>query len=74
MISLSEITPNARITINKGIGILTFGIFTTILPFFLVGVGATILTANVRVGFDVSSETERISAEYVYISLPLSVT
>ena len=30
IISLSEITPNARIKINKGIGFLTFGIQTTI--------------------------------------------
>ena len=68
MISLSEIIPSARNTINKGTGFRTLGIFTTI--FLNVEVVDIIFTDNVRIGFDAFSETERISAEYKYLSSP----
>ena len=58
---VSLTTPNARITINNGIGIRTFGIFTTICPFVNFGDGDTIRTDIVRTGFDASSDTERMS-------------
>ena len=63
MISLSLTNPNARNTINKGIGARTLGIFTTIfskvyrLDLFI------IFTLKVLIGLDTFSETERISAE-----------
>ena len=60
--SLSDITPSALNTINNGIGERTFGINTTILLFDLVALGFTILTDVVRIGFDVFSETDLISA------------
>ena len=63
IISLSLMTPSARIVINSGIGFLTFGIATTILSFVYSIPGATILTDRARVGLEVSSETERTSAE-----------
>ena len=63
IISLSEITPNALIKINKGIGFFIFGTETTICPLLKLGDGATILTDEVLIGFDESSDTERISAE-----------
>ena len=63
IISLSEIIPIALIKINIGIGFLTLGIIATILLFFCVSVGETILIENTRTGLDVSSDTERISHE-----------
>ena len=60
MICLSEITPSARITMNKGIGFRTFGMFTTILLFVNRVVGATMRTEVVLRGFDKSSETDRM--------------
>ena len=61
--SLSDITPSARININNGTGFRTFGTATTICPFSKTDVGAIIFTEDVRVGLDASSETERTSAE-----------
>ena len=63
IISLSDKTPNALITIKRGIGLRTFGIRTTICPFEYRAPGATSLTDIVRSGFDASSDTVRISAE-----------
>ena len=57
-ISLSLIIPNARITINNGIGNLTLGISTRKCPLFI-----SLLIAIVRLGLELSSETERISIE-----------
>ena len=68
MISLYEIIPRARNTINKGTGLRTFGIFTTIFLLLYELVGVTILTDNVRIGLDTFSLTDRISAEYKYFS------
>ena len=62
IISLSVITPSARKTINNGIGFLTLGILTTIFSFVYLVLGLTIRTAVVLIGFEESSETERISA------------
>uniref|UniRef100_A0A6C0E4S7 Uncharacterized protein n=1 Tax=viral metagenome TaxID=1070528 RepID=A0A6C0E4S7_9ZZZZ len=56
-------TPSARIRINNGTGFLTFGMSTTMFWFENAAVGPTIRTAVVRMGFEVSSLTERISAE-----------
>ena len=50
-------------TINNGTGFLTFGIETTIWPFEDNDCSFIILTDNVRVGLDASSETDRIFAE-----------
>ena len=55
--------PNARIKIKRGTGFLTFGTFTTIWLFVLVGEGEAMRTDNVLTGFDESSDTERTSAE-----------
>ena len=55
--------PNALIKINRGTGFLTFGILTTILLLLNVDVGVTILTCNVLIGLEESSETDLISAE-----------
>ena len=63
IISLSDITPNARININKGTGFRTFGTATTNCPFSRTVDGAMIFTEVVRNGLDASSETERTSAE-----------
>ena len=63
MISLSEIIPSARITMNNGTGFLTLGIDTTICLLEEEGCSATILTDNVLIGFEASSETDRIFAE-----------
>ena len=63
IISLSDNTPSARITIKRGIGLRTFGITTTICPFEYRAPGATMRTDIVRSGFDASSDTVRISAE-----------
>ena len=68
IISLSLVKPNARKTINKGTGDRTFGILTTILSNVYLFVGAIIFTDNVRIGFDTFSDTDRISAEYKYLS------
>ena len=73
IIFLSDITPNALINMNNGIGFLTFGITTTNWLFVRVVEGATILMALVLTGLDESSETERISAVWLYISLYLSL-
>ena len=62
IISLSDSIPKALITINKGIGFFTFGIATTICPFFFEGEGAIILIATVLTGLEASSDTERTSA------------
>jgi hypothetical protein len=63
IIALSEITPNALIKINKGIGFLTFGTDTTIWLLERDGDGDKILTAVVLIGFEASSDTDLISAE-----------
>ena len=63
IISLSDSTPSALITIKRGIGFLTFGISTTICPLEYFAPGAIILTDIVRSGFDASSDTVLISAE-----------
>ena len=63
IISLSDITPIARIKIKIGIGFLTFGMIATILLFFCVSVGETTLIEKTRTGLEVSSETDRISQE-----------
>ena len=63
IISLSDITPSARIRIKSGTGFFTLGTETTIWLLLNDGDGATILTEAVLIGFEVSSETERISAE-----------
>ena len=63
MISLSLINPNARKSINKGTGALTFGIFTTMLLNVYLFVGAIIFTDIVLIGLDTFSDTDRISAE-----------
>ena len=71
MISLSEIMPNARNTITRGTGFLTFGIFTTMFPpEYLIEFnrvqqenGIHIFTDNVRIGLDTFSDTERMLAE-----------
>ena len=63
-------TPRARNTINNGTAFRTFGIFTTMFLNVYEGVGAMIFTDNVRIGLDTFSETERISAEYKYLSSP----
>ena len=62
MISLSDMTPKARIKINNGTGFLTLGTSTTICPFVNVASGATIRIATLRISFDASSDIERISA------------
>ena len=61
--SLSDKTPNALMTIKRGIGLRTFGIRTTICPFVYRAPGAMTRTDMVRSGFDASSDTVRISAE-----------
>ena len=63
MISLSDVIPSARNTMNRGTGFLTLGIDTTmfLLVYFLVG--ATKSMRNERTGFDGSSDTLFISAE-----------
>ena len=66
MIDLSEITPKALIKINKGTGARIFGTLTTICPFLLAGVSLTIFTENVRIGFDLSSETFDFSWAYAF--------
>ena len=63
IIFLSDSMPSARITINRGTGLRTFGIVTTIWLFVNVVVGDTIFTAMVLAGFDESSDTVLISAE-----------
>ena len=70
IICLSEMTPRARITINSGIGLRTFGILTTILLFVKVALGDTMRTDVVRLGFDKSSETDRIFTICEYSSFP----
>ena len=64
IIDLSERTPNALMTIKRGIGFFTFGILTTILLFVYFELGATIRTEVVLFGFDESSDTERIFATW----------
>ena len=64
IISLSEIIPNALNTINRGMGLRTLGIFTTIFLLENRLLGLSIFTERVRIGFDTFSDTERISAEY----------
>ena len=64
IICLSLINPNALKTMNKGTGLRTFGILTTIFLNVNLLVGAIILTDNVRIGLDTFSDTDRISAEY----------
>ena len=56
--------PNARNSINRGTGLRTLGMFTTIFLKVYFLEGATIFTERVRMGFETFSETERISAEY----------
>ena len=51
-------TPNALIKINRGTGFFTFGTETTICPLLKVGDGATILTDDVLIGFDESSDED----------------
>ena len=71
--SLSLSIPRALIRINKGIGILTLGISTTICLFVLLALGETILTDNVLTGLDASSEAVLISALWLYKSFTLSL-
>ena len=71
IISLSETTPSALINIKSGTGFLTFGIETTNCLLLKRGEGAMIFTAVVLIGLEVSSETDRISAEWLYISSSL---
>ena len=61
--SSSDVTPRALIKINNGTGFLTFGTETTIWLLLYLGDGATIFTEVVRMGFEVSSDTDLISAE-----------
>ena len=49
---------------NNGTGFLTLGIFTTILLFVNLALGATRDIENLRIGFDGFSETLLNSAEY----------
>ena len=63
MISLSEIMPNARNTMKRGTGDLTFGILTTNCLFVYLRVGVIIFTDNVLTGFATFSDTDLISAE-----------
>ena len=67
IISLSEIIPSALIKINKGIGFLQLGIETTICLLVNLDVSSVILIEKVLCGFDVSSETDLISAACVYL-------
>ena len=68
IISLSEIIPRARKTINSGTGERTLGIFTTICLFVNLEEGAHIFTEKVRIGLEMFSDTDRNSAEYKYFS------
>jgi hypothetical protein len=56
---------------KSGTGFLTLGTATTIWLFDKLGDGATILTAVVLIGFEVSSDTDLISAEKLYTSSSL---
>ena len=67
---LSLSIPRARITINRGTGLRTLGMNTTMFPCVCDGVGACTRTDMVRTGLDGSSDTVRMSAECVY-TLPL---
>ena len=73
IILLSEIIPIARIKIKIGIGFLTLGIIATILLFFCVSVDETTLIEKTRIGLEVSSETDLISDEWLYVSFTLSL-
>ena len=72
MISLSDMNPRARNTINRGTGLRTLGMLTTILLLVNLPVGATIRTEKVRIGLDTFSLMDRISAEWVYTSSLIS--
>jgi len=61
--SLSDIIPSARNTINKGTGLRTLGILTTIFLLLYDLLGVTIFTDNVRIGLDTFSLTEGIQAD-----------
>ena len=65
MMFLSDTIPSARKTIKSGIGLRTLGIKTTMLPFDHLEVGLSILTEVTLMGFEESSDTERMSQEWL---------
>ena len=74
MISLSDNTPSALITMNNGIGFLTLAITTTICLFSEVVVGVTIRTDTTLVGLEAFSDTDLTSAAYSYLSPAIFLT